>query len=206
MIKGILLLTASLFLFACEGTQNSSSLSQLTDDSPIAENTFSSAVYPLPQSLNSLEDKADLIVRAKMSGNIDIGDSTSVEEETRRTSALSQLEILEVYKGDETVGEDLTVTELFYMNNNEIEVVEQYVPMETDEDYILFLSNWDGESWRIEYMGFGKYHLEKEALNTDFQELSILREARPYAFITEDSEQVELYQTIRKDVLDKYTH
>lgn len=203
MFKGILLLTLSLFLFACE-ENSESSLTQLSDQTVIAENNHSSASYPIPQSLNSIEEKADLILKVRMKGHIEIGNSGSIEEGGRRTSSLSEVEIADIYKGDKSIGDKIVVTELFYFNDDEIEVVEHYVPMENNEEYILFLSNWDEESWRIEYMGYGKYHVAKGALEDDFQNFSILEDVRSYSFITEEEDQVLLYETIREEVINKY--
>lgn len=193
-----------LFLVGCSA-QATYNLEVLSDDTEIDQLSQSSAAYPWPSSLEDIEEKSELIVKAKMNGMIEVGNYDNIYDiNARITSTLSEIEVTEVFKGDLSVGDRTVVTELFYLMGGQVTTVEHYVPMEQDEEYLLFLTNWDDESWAINYMGFGKYHFEKESVNHSIQNYQTMKEVRNFQFMSEYEEEVTLFDTLYEEVHDKY--
>lgn len=140
-----------------------------------------------------------------MNGMIELGNYDNNEDShARTTSTLSEIEVTEVFKGDLSVGDRTVVTELFYIMGGQVTTVAHYVPMEQDEEYLLFLTNWDDESWAINYMGYGKYHFEKESVNHSIQHYQTMKEVRNFQFMSEEEEEVQLFDAIYEEVKEKY--
>lgn len=203
-MKKLILVLFALFLVGCSA-QSAYDVEELSDDVEIDQFSQSSAAYPWPSSLEEIEEKSDLIIKAKMNGMIEVGNyDNNYDINARITSTLSEIEVTEVFKGDLSVGDRTVVTELFYLMGGQVTTIEHYVPMEQDEEYLLFLTNWDDESWAINYMGFGKYHFEKESANQSIQNYKTMKEVRNFQFMSEYEEEVALFDTLFEEVKDKY--
>lgn len=202
MKLGIILM--SLFMVACTD-QTDYTLEALPDDMVIDQLSNSTATYAWPSSIEDLEERSDNIVKAKMNGMIEVGNHDEQSDITARiTSTLSEIEITEVFKGDLSIGDKTVVTELFYIMGGQLTTIAHYMPMEQDEEYLLFLTNWDGESWALNYMGFGKYHFEKDSLTDSIQNYETLSEIRHIQFMSEEDEEVALYQSLFEEIEQKY--
>ncbi|GEN51690.1 hypothetical protein [Alkalibacterium pelagium] len=200
----MLMVAVSIFIVGC--SEQTREIEELDPNLAINSFTQSSGSYALPESLEDVEERAEVIVNGRMNGVIEFGNhDNAADPDARITSTLTEVEITEVFKGDAlSVGDTVDVTELYYLSSGEISTVEHYVPMEQGEDYLLFLFEGSDGSWGIEYMGFGKYHFEKSIVNQSIQEFSTLGEVSDYQFMTTDDYEIELYEQLFEEAEDRY--
>ena len=199
MKKLMSLLAVALFFLAGCNTVDSSDgdYVALESNQTISQNQLS-ASYPIPNNLNQIERNSDLIVKGKVLGIQSFGEYT---EDGDLTSTLTEVEVIEVFDGEYN-GNNLVVAEPYRLTNDGIEPVGHYVPLEPEEEYVFFLEDSGEDIWILNYMGFGKYHDEKEVLNQSIQSFSTYEEIQSYDFLS-DSE-ASKYNTIREVVLNTY--
>lgn len=203
-----------LLLTACNGNEATS----LPLDTPLADIPGEGA-YPIPVSLAEIEEQTENIILVKMNGIHHLGELDPTKEEYQWTLTVSQVEVQDVIKGTLEVGDSIHVGEPYYVSQGEdLQRIGGYVPMSNGEDYLLFLSNQTKESWldnpvdswTINFLGFGQHHPDKEA---DFYSDSHSRQSKGfetysdltnYDFVATGEEEVEQYQTIRKEIERKY--
>jgi len=172
----------------------------LPNDLEVHQDFESHADYAIPTNLGQLEDEVSDIVYVKMIENKEIGGW--VEDDYNTT--VTQVEVLDVFKGNTAVGQNLLISESYYLYEGKLETVEGYVPMESNEEYLLFLVDSDTESdlKLIQSMGFGKYHFDKQATEQPIQSFSTLGEVKEYGLT--HGESADLYNTIHEQILNKY--
>ena len=199
MKKIMSLLAVVLFFLAGCNTVDSSDGDYvvLENNQTISQNQLS-ASYPVPNNLNQIEQNSDLVIKGKVLGIQSFGEYI---EGGDITSTLTEVDVLEVFDGDYNEGH-LVVAEPYRLTDEGIEPVGHYIPLEPEEEYIFFLQDSGEDIWMLNYMGFGKYHPEKEVLNQSIQSFSTYEEIKAYDFLS-DSE-ANKYSTIREDVLNVY--
>lgn len=199
MKKLITLLGITLFSLAGCNTSDSSDDDYvvLESNQTISQNQLS-ASYPVPNNLKQIEQNSDLVIKGKVLGIQSFGEYI---EGGDIASTLTEIEVIEVFDGKHN-GDNLVVAEPYRLTNDGIEPIGHYVPLEPEEEYVFFLEDSGEDIWILNYMGFGKYHEEKEVLNQSIQSFSTYEEIKSYDFLS-DSE-ASKYNTIREDVLNTY--
>ncbi|WP_161879526.1 hypothetical protein [Alkalibacterium sp. MB6] len=199
MLKVVSLLSlAIIFLTGCNDSASVNEYLTLDDDQKISDVQLS-ASYPVPSSLEQIEREADLIVKGKVLGIQSFGEYT---EEGDLTSTITEVDVLEVFEG-ETDSERILVAEPYRLTDEGIEPVGHYVPLEAEEEYYFFLTDSGEDIWMIHFMGFGKYHEEKEVSNQSITSFSSYEDIKAYDFLS--SSEANKYSDIKEDVLSEYS-
>lgn len=214
IIKCFFTILTLILLTSCAGNE----LSALPLDTPLADIPGEGS-YPIPMSLDEIEEQTENIVLVTMKGIHHLGELDPTKEEYQWTLTIAQVEVKDVVKGMLEVGDSIYVGEPYYISQGkDLQRIGGYVPMSVEQDYLLFLSNQTNESWlenpvdswTINFLGFGQYHPNKEA---SFYSDSQSRQAKGfdtysdltnYDFVATGEEEVEQYLTIRKEIERKY--
>ncbi|MBC2259786.1 hypothetical protein [Listeria booriae] len=192
-----------LFLIGCNNENSGqSSYGKLTKNTKIGNSL--SADYNIPKSVEEIEKISEDIVEARVVNNISIG--IYDEKNGDIPSTITELEVLQNYKGSFKKGEKIKVAEPYYLNDGSLEFIENYIPLQKNENYTIFLRGGhesDGISSIIS-MGYGKYQedfKEKQAEVTDFKTVGELEELD---FISPDNTLVTNYKRIKENVFQTY--
>lgn len=197
IIKLLLILVTGMIVTACS-TESGDEL--LHEDTPLSENTFSAA-YPVPETLTEIENKSEQVLRVKM---LNVEEYGELSEDGTLTATITELEVQEVLSGTLSKGNKIKVSEPYHFNLGSLTIIGNYLPMEREEEYIVFLSNFDGETWMIDFMGFGKYSLDKSVSSDPLESFDTYAEIQEFGFVSGEDEIVKRYTTIKNEVLDKY--
>lgn len=173
----------------------------LPDEMDIQKDYAVNADYPIPSNLSQLEDEVSHIVYVKMAENIEIGGWNKDDY----TTTLTQVQVLDVFKGEAVVDQILYISESYFLTEGKLETIEGYVPMEKDEDYLLFLADAhsDPDLKLVYSMGFGKYHFDKLATDRALQSFDTLGQIKDFGLTHEGL--ADLYNSIHKEIVDKYS-
>lgn len=185
------------FLSGCTENSKSAEYLFLTDDHLISDAQLS-ASYSVPTNLNQIEKSSDLIIKGQVLGIQSFGEYI---EGGDITSTLTEIEVLEVFNGEDSE-DTILVAEPYRVTDEGVEPVGHYVPLEPAEEYYFFLEDSGEDIWMINYMGFGKYHEEKEVLNQSIQSFSSYEDIKPYDFLSES--EANKYSAIKEEVLERY--
>lgn len=199
-IVAITLISIIGFLNGCSemGSSPEESISEI----PIHQSAESHTDYVVPENMEEIERRSEDIVRVRAVQVEELGES--VQEEIPYTNTRTTVEVIESFRGSLEAGEQITIAEPYYLLDGELVFVGDYIPMEMDEDYILFLYANDQESYTVVSIGYEKYHAEKEALEGETQDFNTVNDIQPYGFLSTDESQVDLYSSIHSEVLNKY--
>lgn len=162
------------------------------------------ADYSIPANSEEIIGKSEDIIKIKLVQNKIIGNYDN--EKMEYNSTISEVEVLESYKGNFKKGDKIAVSEPWYLNDGDYESIENYIAIEQDEEYTLFLRGGhdDQKISSIISMGYGKFNKdlkEKEATLSDFDNLG---EVEKFNFISENEEEVVNYKEIKADVIKDY--
>lgn len=151
-------------------------------------------------SLEEIEDKVSIIVKAKKVSENPSMIRKNGEENIRFTGTIGNVEILEIYKN--TSGKDLKISdeipilenEAYNKAKNVVYHVAGYRKMEQDKEYMLFLDYSEDDGWYVPCSAiWGKYPL-------DANEMLLFQEKTTRA----NYEEKGLLDGIQKEVLGKY--
>lgn len=203
MILILILLLSALLLVGCEQKEKPE-YNEVSKETKISNVGSAEADYSIPENSNELISNSEDVVKAKLLKNKTIGQYD--EDEMTHTSTISEVEILEAYKGTFKKGDKVNVAEPWYLSNGAYQSVENYIALETGKEYIIFLSDGHGEDKlsAIVSMGYGKFNEkleEKEATLTDFDTLG---EVEEYNFISDEKEDIVNYSEIKDEILESY--
>lgn len=198
-----ILLIPTLLLVGC-AQKEKPEYNEISKETKISNVGSAEADYSIPENSEELISNSDDIVKAKLVKNKTIGQYDA--DEMTHTSTISEIEILEVYKGTFKKGDNIDVAEPWYLNDDAYQSVENYIALEAGKEYTMFLSDGHGEDKlsAIVSMGYGKFNEkleEKEATLTDFDTLG---EVEKYNFISDEKEEIINYSEIKEEVLDSY--
>lgn len=183
----------------------------LSLDTPLAEFT-SEGAGPRPESLSHIEETTENIVLVEMQEIYHLGQLNPELDEYQWTLTVSEVEVVDVIEGTLEVGEKIHVGEPYYLSHGEdLQSMGGYIPMNTGEEYLLFLSElsdntWLEEpvdSWTINYLGYGQYQPHKEAITFN-RSLETYSDLLAYDFVVVDEEEIDIYESIQKEVADNY--
>lgn len=220
-VKTLLLVFGVLLLVACddnlendsdtpvENEINSSEEVDLSDGLPkhmkISQEFDMHADFNLPEDLRELEENAEEIVKVSPIEIIELGKYINSKE--FYDSTLTEVEILETYSGGLKEGQTVTVSEPYYLYNNEVETIENYVPMDMKSDYILFLYKNNSGTYTISSLGYGKYNLNISSISEKpIQTFNTVNEIMEFGFIAENDEEAIHYNELRNEVISKYAN
>ncbi|MBC2111679.1 hypothetical protein HCA82_11470 [Listeria innocua] len=184
------LMLLAVLLYGCS-SQNEG----VTKETAISKTISIRADYTIPANLDELAANSDSIVKVKFLQNKDIG---------KNGNTISEVEILKNYKGNFKKGEKVDISEPWYLSNDKYVAVENYIALEKNEEYTLFLNEGDDKVSSIVSMGYGKFSeklQEKQSVLADFDKLG---EVQKYDFISESKDEVKNYQAIKQQVFEKY--
>ncbi|AQY52011.1 putative lipoprotein [Listeria weihenstephanensis FSL R9-0317] len=191
-------LLISLFLVGC----TNDNANEVTKETKIGGSL--SADYNIPESIGDIEEISEDILETQVIRNISIGEYDGNNGDI--PSTITELEVLQNYKGSFKKGDRIRVAEPYYLKDGALEFIENYVPLQQNENYTVFLRGGhesDGISSIIS-MGFGKYReelTEKQAEVTDFETLG---ELGKFDFISPEIEQVGDYKSLKEEVFQEY--
>lgn len=202
IIVPIILLSAVL-LVGCSQKEKPE-FNEVSKETKISKAGSPEADYNIPDNLEDLISNSEDIVKVKLIKNKTIGQYD--EDEMTHTSTISEVEILENYKGVFKKGDKIDVAEPWYLNEGAYQSVENYIALETGKEYTMFLSDGHGEDKlsSIVSMGYGKFNeqlKEKEATLTDFDNLG---EVEEYNFISTEKEEIKNYTDIKQEISKEY--
>lgn len=195
------LLTFLFFLLFLVGCTNDNA-NEVTKETKIGGSL--SADYNIPESIGDIEEISEDILETRVIRNISIGEYDGNNGDI--PSTITELEVLQNYKGSFKKGDRIRVAEPYYLKDRALEFIENYVPLQRNENYTVFLRGGhesDGISSIIS-MGFGKYQeelTEKQAEVTDFETLG---ELGKFDFISPEIEQVGDYKSLKEEVFQEY--
>ena len=168
------------------------------------KNQSFAASYIIPQNLEELESKTEIIVKGRFTGETEIDKDKNVIG----PSTISQFKVNKTYKGN--ISQDtISVIEPYKIEKKDFTNIEGYLPMEDDKEYILFLRENNVQSkkqYTIKSISFGKYNLtSKEIAHPQETKIDYLDEAIKKDFISQSESECDTYNNIKQDVLKKYT-
>jgi hypothetical protein len=160
------------------------------------------ASYMIPTNLQEVEERSTIIVKGKFTGER----KTDQDEDVIGPSSISQFKINKTYKGKSTEN-IISVIEPFEIEKNDFTNIEGYVPMQENKEYILFLREIDidgSKEYAIISISFGKYNLSGKEVSPIETQINYLDEVLENDFVSKSSEECNIYNGIKKDVLNKY--
>lgn len=162
-----------------------------------------SASYITPDDLEQIEQRSTLIVKGSFTGEREI----DKDEDVLGPSSISQFKVNEVYKG--TIDNDkISVIEPCEFENGNFINVEGYIPMQEKEEYTIFLRENEteyGKQYTIISLNFGKYNLSNEDdLEPISNDIRYFDDVSELDFVSESSEECEIYNEIKEQVLNEY--
>ncbi|MBT0132385.1 hypothetical protein G4229_01615 [Listeria seeligeri] len=193
MKKAFIPLLFLLFLLASCSAPNE----KLTKNTKIFKEGVINADYQIPQNLAELESNSEDIVKVKLLQN---------KENGKNNSTISEVEIIEKYKGNFESGEKIDISEPWLLNTGEYQAVENYIALEKGQEYLLFLSgghDWDRVS-SITSLGYGKFNKTLKEQKASMNDFDTVGEVQKYDFISNSDEEVLKYQDIKKQVLERF--
>ncbi|MBC1719677.1 hypothetical protein [Listeria seeligeri] len=193
MKKAFIPLLFLLFLLASCSAPNE----KLTKNTKIFKEGVINADYQIPQNLAELESNSEDIVKVKLLQN---------KENGKNNSTISEVEIIEKYKGNFESGEKIDISEPWLLNTGEYQAVENYIALEKGREYILFLSGGhDGDRVSsITSLGYGKFNKTLKEQKASMNDFDTVGEVQKYDFISNSDEEVLKYQDIKKQVLERF--
>ncbi|WP_271002498.1 hypothetical protein [Listeria seeligeri] len=193
MKKAFIPLLFLLFLLASCSAPNE----KLTKNTKIFKECVINADYQIPQNLAELESNSEDIVKVKLLQN---------KENGKNNSTISEVEIIEKYKGNFESGEKIDISEPWLLNTGEYQAVENYIALEKGQEYILFLSGGhDGDRVSsITSLGYGKFNKTLKERKASMNDFDTVGEVQKYDFISNSDEEVLKYQDIKKQVLERF--
>lgn len=200
----LVLIATSLLLFACDSNE-SEQLRFLPIDTKISKVSLHPD-YQIPNELKDLEDDSEDIVKVKVTPNVIIGKEDK-SAKSPYISTIREAQVIEVFKGTFKKDEIIKVSEPYFLNsNNEYQQLEGYTPMESEREYILFLryGHEEDEVNGLVGIDYGKYSMDGKVQERLVSDLKNVGELKGMDFLSEDEHNVELYNTIKEDVLTKY--
>ncbi|HBL8353271.1 TPA: hypothetical protein LTU36_002789, partial [Listeria monocytogenes] len=114
------------------------------------------------------------------------------------------IEILTSYKGNLEKGSKVDISEPWYLSDGKYVAVENYIALDKEQEYTIFLGEKDKDTYPLSSLGYGKFGgslKEDQAVLADF---TILGEVQKFDFISENTEEVKNYQLIKEQVAGKY--
>ncbi|QOS81787.1 hypothetical protein JNUCC31_13630 [Paenibacillus sp. JNUCC31] len=152
------------------------------------------ADYPVVNTVNELEEHADLIVSGKYTGNRSAYFQTDDQGEVVVRASKSEFQIEQIYKGNQP-DSVITVAEPAYEDEEAIYTIEGYNLMNTFDNYVLFLGATETGAYRIIGMYQGQYQIDSD-LNT--QSLT----SNSIETVHFEDEQKDHYSLLKEQVLD----
>ncbi|WP_270997611.1 hypothetical protein [Listeria seeligeri] len=170
---------------------------KLTKDTKIFKEGVINADYQVPKNLAELESNSEDIVKVKLLQNKEIG---------KGNNTISEVEIIEKYKGNFKSGATIDISEPWLLNTGDYQAVENYIALEKGQEYILFLSGGhDGDKVSsITSLGYGKFNKTLKEQKASMNDFDTVGEVQKYDFISNTNEEVLKYQVIKKQVLEKF--
>ncbi|MBC1968408.1 hypothetical protein IA932_01265 [Listeria marthii] len=184
----ILLLT--IILASC-----SSPSEKVTKDTKISKTITIRADYNIPKNMKELANNSNNIVKVKLLQNKDIG---------KESNTISEVEILASYKGDLEKGDKIDISEPWYLSSGKYVAVENYIALEKEQTYTMFLGKTDKDVHPITSMGYGKFSETQKEAQSVLADFNTLGEVQKYDFISENPDDVENYQAIKQQISAKY--
>lgn len=193
MKKTLFFLLLLLFLLAGCAAQDG----ELSKNTEIYKGNVINADYKVPQNLTELASASEDIVQVKLVRNKKSGEENNT---------ISEVEIIKSYKGTYKAGNKIDISEPWFFVAGKYQAVENYIALEKDLIYILFLNGGHDQS-EINYissMGYGKFCESLQEKTAIMQDFSTVEEIQPYDFISNLDEEVLKYQEIKQEVLKTY--
>lgn len=160
----------------------------------------SSADYSIPVDMNELIKQSDHIVTVKALQNVG---HYLIDGEPLGTK--KEVEITESHDSLLEKGKKIIVVEPAYVEEGMYIATESYLLMEAGKEYILFLMNGKHENeYGIVALGYGKYSKDGEIKQAELSDYKKYGELKGVDFISDASFDIELYDQIKKDVLNAY--
>ncbi|MBC1567987.1 hypothetical protein HCJ20_03555 [Listeria sp. FSL L7-1425] len=184
----ILLLT--IILASC-----SSPNEKVTKDTKISKTITIRADYNIPKNMEELANNSNYIVKVKLLQNKEIG---------KDGNTISKVEILTSYKGDLEKGDKIDISEPWYLSSGKYVAVENYIALEKEKTYTMFLGEKDKDTHPITSMGYGKFSETQKEAQSVLADFNTLGEVQKYDFISENPDDVEDYQAIKQQISAKY--
>ncbi|MFL8936130.1 hypothetical protein ACKA06_04940 [Rossellomorea oryzaecorticis] len=182
-----------------QGENEGEMVNYINEETKIS-NTVSIADYHVPTDLTNLEERAEFIVNVRAIQ--DLGDDV-VNGET--LGSRKEVEVLKGYKNSLKKGDKIVIVEPAFVKDNEYYSVESYLKMDDGKDYTLFLQKGDDENeYGVVSLAYGKYSKNEKKFNGKLSSFSLLKEAEPYNFISDHTDEIELYEHIEDEVNNKY--
>ena len=128
------LLSVVAFLVAVCGRTSESNVA-LYDDIVYVSTSYA---Y-MPRTLTDLEEKAQVIVRGRMLDGYELVPGGYFKESSYLPESITKLEITEVIKGDVRVGEQIILSEAYYIEDRTLYTSSNYLPSLINQEYFFFL-------------------------------------------------------------------
>lgn len=161
------------------------------------------ASYVVPDDLDSLEDRSEIVVSGTFTGDRKIDSDESLVG----PSSVSSFNIDEVYKG-KLASKTISVLEPCAFEDDNFINIEGYIPMKENEEYLLFLrenDTLDGKQYSIISMSFGKYNLSSnKTISPVSRTIENFSEVSNLDFATPVYQECDAYNNIKSQVLKKY--
>ncbi|EJL25686.1 hypothetical protein [Brevibacillus sp. BC25] len=165
---------------------------------------MSQANFKVFKDLNELEEFSGYIVQANFTGDRSLKEWNLGEGEIK-TASKSKVTIQKVYKGSLEEGNEISVYEPAYFENDVFDTIEGYNLMSEDGTYMLFLRDTDDkEGYAIIGMYQGKYDI-----GADKQKIKAKQAMPDDTYRTlEDREyfgdNIDQFNNLKEEVLRKY--
>ena len=165
------------------------------------KNEAFSATYVVPNNLSELEENTPIIVKGYFNGVR----KTDTDKNLVGPSSISSFKISKVVKGEVKEG-IIPVVEPCKIENGNFSNVEGYIPMEENQEYMLYLRPNDtkeGIQYSIVSLNFGKYNLsDNDGLRPFTREINSYDEVADLDFVTNSQDICLRYNNIKEEITD----
>ncbi|MBD3919349.1 hypothetical protein H8B09_11335 [Paenibacillus sp. PR3] len=179
------------------GTMNTVANYQEKNELKIVNNH---AIHKNYKDLTELEEKADIIIKGRFTGERNTNVIRGSHGEVDYTNSISTINVSESFTGDVAKDTQIRIYEPGYVSNNTYFNVEGYNLLNENGEYILFLRSSNNGIYSIVGMYQGKFDLKtpNKITNTKISQLNgvILNEYL--------GDNVEHYNSLKKQVVAKY--
>jgi hypothetical protein len=162
------------------------------------------ADYHIPTDFDNLKERTALIVTVKSLQDLGQDYVDNILLGSRK-----EVEIIKVHgnklKKDLKKGDIINIVEPAYVENGEYHTVEDYIKMDDDKEYTLFLVEGDDENeYGVVSLSYGKYSKTEKTKKGKVTDFKFYKELEPYDFISELDIDVKQYEKLKSEVINQF--
>jgi hypothetical protein len=156
------------------------------------------------ETLDEIEERASYIIKGRVLGNAET--VYSVINKGDPLFSVVSVEVVEVFKGDVTVGETIRILEPYYINDRTLYTFSNYLPSKSNQEYIFFFARQQAERSGVPEISVGAYHVDNQERGRYLvpNDMQIKERRFTRNELSLGKLDTDIYMDIYQDVIDSY--